>query len=216
MPKEVDLTAERLYELRKAVLDIVVSKGYRRLDEPIRLASGELSLDYVDGKRALAHGPDLKLACEALLALVDEAGIVFDAVGGLTLGADPFAHGCALLSRSSWFVVRKQVKDHGTKKQIEGAELGPGARVLLVEDVVTTGGSMLEALAAIRATGAGVVFAATVVDRGDSASRRLLGEGVPYRSVLTYRDLGIGPVGNRDPRAPQESPSVDGSADVIP
>lgn len=182
-------------DLRSQVLQVVREKGYRRLDVPVELASGELSRDYVDGKRALSQGADLKLACEALLALVREAGVSFDAVGGLTLGADQFAHGAAVLSGSSWFVVRKKAKDHGTKKRIEGAELKPGVSVLLVDDVVTTGGSILEALDAIRETGANTVFAATLVDRGEVATERFRREGIPYMAVVTYRDLGIEPVG---------------------
>lgn len=181
--------------LREQVVDIVRERGYRRLDAPVRLASGEMSLDYIDGKRALAYGPHLKLACEALLDLVRDAGVEFDAVGGLTLGADQFAHGVAIFSERSWFVVRKNVKDHGTRKRVEGAELGPGVAVLLVDDVVTTGGSIIEALEAVRETGAVVAMAMTLVDRGEVAAKHFAGAGIPYRALVTYRDLGIEPVG---------------------
>ena len=177
------------------MVEIVRQHGYRRLDAPVRLASGEMSLDYIDGKRALAFGPHLKLACQALLELVRAAGVQFDAVGGLTLGADQFAHVAAVLSERSWFVVRKNVKDHGTRKRIEGADLGPGVAVLLVDDVVTTGGSILEALEAIREKGARVAMAITLVDRGEVASEHFARAGIPYRALVTYRDLGIQPVG---------------------
>jgi orotate phosphoribosyltransferase len=179
------------------VLEIVREHGWRRLDAPVRLASGEMSLDYIDGKRALAHGTHLRVACEALLELARDAGVEFDAVGGLTLGADQFAHVAAVLSDRSWFVVRKNVKDHGTKKRVEGAALGPGVSVLLVDDVVTTAGSILEALDVVRATGATVAMALTLVDRGDVARVRFAREGIPYRALLTYDDLGIEPVGPR-------------------
>ena len=192
-----DVRRWRVSELRDRVAEIVREKGYRRLDVPIRLASGEMSQDYVDGKRALAHGPDLEVACRALLELAEAEGVGFDAVGGLTLGADQFAHVTAVLSGTSWFVVRKAVKDHGTKKRVEGAELGPGVAVLLVDDVVTTGGSILEALAAVQETGADVVMAVTVLDRGEVAGEQFRRAGIPYRSILTYRDLGIDPVGGR-------------------
>lgn len=182
-------------ELKQRVVEIVRDKGYRRLDVPVRLASGEMSLDYIDGKRALARGADLRVACEALLELVEAEGVRFDAVGGLTLGADQFAHVTAVLSDTSWFVVRKAVKDHGTKRRVEGAELKPGVAVLLVDDVVTTGGSILEALEAVRETGADVAMAMTVVDRGETATAAFAREGIPYRAVITYRDLGIDPVG---------------------
>lgn len=182
-------------QFREQVAEIVRERGYRRLEVPVRLASGEMSLDYIDGKRALAYGPHLKLACEALLDLVRDAGVDFDAVGGLTLGADQFAHGLAIVSGRSWFVVRKNVKDHGTRKRVEGATLEPGVAVLLVDDVVTTGGSIIEALDAVRETGAGVAMAVTLVDRGEVAAGHFARAGIPYRALVTYRDLGIDPVG---------------------
>src|SRR5205085_1093346 len=82
----------------------------------------------------------LRVACEAIVELVREAGVEFDAVGGLTLGADQFAHGVALVADRGWFVIRKQPKGRGTDQWVEGTVLGPGVRVLLVDDVVTTGG----------------------------------------------------------------------------
>lgn len=99
-----------LSDLRSQLREIVLREGYLRLDDPIQLRSGEWSRDFVDGKRALAHGTDLELACRALLEMVTERGIDFDAVGGLTLGADQFAHGSAIVARKDWFVVRKEPK----------------------------------------------------------------------------------------------------------
>ena len=182
-------------ELAQAVAEVILSKGHLRLDQPVKLASGDWSRDYIDGKRAFARGSDLRLACEALLQLVGEQGWQFDAVGGLTLGADQFSHGMAVLADRSWFVVRKKEKDHGTKSRIEGARLGEGVRVLVVDDVVTRGGSVLEAFHAVRETGARVVAVAALVDRGPATARIFAELGVPYRALLTYRDLGIAPVG---------------------
>ena len=181
--------------LRDQVIDVVTTYGLEYREEPFTLASGELSHDYMDGKRALARGEHLKLACQALIELVADAGVEFDAVGGLTLGADAYATVIAVLAGKRWFVVRKQAKDHGKGKQIEAAELGPGVRVLLVDDVVSTGGSILQALDVVRATGAEVVFATTLVDRGEAAARRFHDLGVPYRPLITYRDLNIKPIG---------------------
>jgi orotate phosphoribosyltransferase len=79
---------------------------------------------------------------------------------------------------------------------VEGAALGDGRRAVVLEDVITTGGSILEAVEAVRATGAEVVFATSVVDRGDDGRQALADAGVAYRSVLTYRDLGIPAVGS--------------------
>jgi len=178
------------------VLEIVERRGHRVLDEPFELRSGARSRHFVDGKRALARGDDLRLAATALLELLRETDVTFDAVGGLTMGADHLAHAMALVAGDvEWFSVRKATKGRGTNQRVEGAELGAGTRVVVVEDVVTTGGSILEAVEAVRATGATVVFATSMVDRGDDGAAALAAVGVPYRTLLTYRNLGIPAVG---------------------
>ena len=179
------------------VLEIVERRGHLVLDEPVELRSGGRSRHFVDGKRALARGDDLRLAATALLELVRAEGVAFDAVGGLTMGADHLAHAMAVVAGDvDWFSVRKAAKGRGTNRRVEGAELGPQRRVVVVEDVITTGGSILEAVEVVRGTGATVVFATTVVDRGDEGSAALAAAGVPYRSLLTYRDLRIPSVGS--------------------
>ena len=187
-------------ELRAAVVDIIKSRGARfGLPEPIRLASGALSHDYIDGKRAFAQGDHLWQVARALIELAGEEGVAYDAVGGLTMGSDPLAHAVAVLASAtspvSWFSVRKVEKDHGTKKRIEGADLGAGSSVFLVDDVVTTGGSIVEAYDAVAATGATVALATAVVDRGSATARLMAEKGIRYRALLTYADLGIEPVG---------------------
>ncbi|MDZ7732756.1 MAG: orotate phosphoribosyltransferase [Acidimicrobiia bacterium] len=178
---------------REQVIEVVRRRGLRRFDEPVELSSGELSHDFVDGKAALAHGDDLDLACRALL---DELGsIEFDAVGGLTMGADQFADVIAVLAHRDWFVVRKAPKGRGTDRLVEGADIGPGRRVLLVDDAVTTGGSIRQAHDVVTERGAEVVAACTLVDRGEVARRFFAGLGIPYVPLVTYDDLGIQPVG---------------------
>lgn len=178
------------------VLEIVERRGHRILAEPVELRSGGRSRHFVDGKRALARGDDLRVAATALLDLVREAGVDFDAVGGLTMGADHLAHAMALVAGDlEWFSVRKAAKGRGTDQRVEGAELGPESRVVVIEDVVTTGGSIVEAVEAVRETGATVVFATSMVDRGDDGAGALAAAGVPYRCLLTYHDLGIPAVG---------------------
>jgi orotate phosphoribosyltransferase len=184
-----------LTELSNAVLAIVKERGLSHSEEPLQLASGEWSHDFIDGKAALSRGRDLGTAGEAMLELAERLDIDFDAVGGLTLGADHFAHIIAYLGGRDWFTVRKAVKGRGTNKRVEGAELSAGTCVLLVDDVVTTGGSIREAYEEILKTGATVVGAITLVDRGETASRYFDGVGVPYGALITYRDLGIKPVG---------------------
>jgi orotate phosphoribosyltransferase len=179
--------------LQERVIEIVRERGLLRLDEPVVLASGELSRDFIDGKAALARGEDLELACRAILEQVGD--VDFDAVGGLTMGADQFAHVLAVLASKNWFVVRKEPKGRGTNKVVEGATVGPGTRALLIDDVVTTGGSIQKAYDVLVGLGASVAAATTLVDRGDVAARFFRERNVPYFPLVTYRDLGIEPVG---------------------
>lgn len=173
---------------------IVREKGLLHLPEPVQLSSGAMSREFVDAKRALAHGPDLSLGCQAILETAEELGVEFDAAGGMTLGADQFAHGLAVLAGKQWFVVRKAVKGRGTNRRIEGATLAEGVRVLLLDDVVTTGGNIREAYDVVAGTGATVGAVVCLVDRSDAAAPLFAAQGVPYAAVVTYRDLGIEPV----------------------
>jgi orotate phosphoribosyltransferase len=179
--------------LRDQVIDVVRRRGLRRLPEPVVLASGQLSRDFVDVKMALAGGHDLRVACQALIEQV--AGVDYDAIGGLTMGADQFAHGVAVLAGKDWFVVRKEAKGRGTNQLVEGTAVGQGTRVLLVDDVVTTGGSIQRAFDVITSLGASVVAAVTLVDRGEVTARFFEEKAVPYFPMVTYRDLDIDPVG---------------------
>lgn len=184
-------TTAELVEATKAVLE---EKAVLVLDEPIELASGQLSDRFVDGKAGLASAPDLRLACAAIASLLDDAGVAFDAAGGMTLGADHLAVGMALVTERSWFFVRKEPKSRGTARQIEGASLGPGVRVLVVEDAVSTGGSIFQAIEVIAGTGADIVAAATLIDRGGGAIQAMAERGIPYFPIATHVDLGMAPV----------------------
>jgi orotate phosphoribosyltransferase len=181
--------------LRRRMVSIVRERGLKHFDEPVRLASGELSQDFIDGKAALAHGEYLADACRAILGELRALDVDFEAVGGLTMGADQLAHGIALISSCEWFVVRKEPKNRGTNELIEGAQIGRTTRVLLVDDVVTTGGSIQRAYEVIADAGAQVVAAATLVDRGDVARKFFDERGIPYLPLVTYDDLNIAPVG---------------------
>lgn len=186
------------HEARRAqLLEIVRERGLIQFDEPRQLASGEMSCDFIDAKKALSRGRDLRLACQVIADSIALLGIEFTAVGGLTLGADQFAHGVAahLADDHEWFVVRKQPKGRGTNQLVEGAVLTAESRVLLVDDIVTTGGSIQQAHQRVLETGASVVAAVTLVDRGEVAKAYFDEQGVPYAPVFTYRDLGIKPVG---------------------
>ncbi len=187
-----------LEKLREQIVDIVARDGYERRSEPFHLSSGGTSHDYVDGKRAVARTDRLRLLGNVIHGICSEEGVEFDAVGGMTMGADPIALAVVMTATDarpiSWFSVRKEAKDHGTRQSVEGPPLRPGTRVLLVDDVVTTGRSILKALDAIEPSSVEVVFATTLVDRGESTADEMARRGVRYRPVVTYRDLGIEPV----------------------
>lgn len=164
----------------------------------VTLASGRESDYYVDMRRATLHHEAAPLIGHVLLDALEEAGLGpgdVDAVGGLTMGADPVA--TALLHAAASrglaldaFVVRKEAKGHGLRRQIEGPDV-TGRRVVVVEDTSTTGGSPLTAIAALREAGAQVVGVAVVVDRATGAKERIEAEGVPYVAVLGLEDLGL-------------------------
>ena len=181
-------------ETWQAAFDLVRTRGYERRDEPFKLASGQLSHDYIDGKYAVDTGERLTTVSKAVADLAALNGIEFDAVGGLTMGADPLAHGVAMVTGKAWFSVRKEQKSRGREQWIEGTRLQPGTRVLLVDDVISTGGSTELALERIAPLGVVVAGVIPMVDRGDVAARRFAARNVPSVALVSYRDLGIEPV----------------------
>ncbi|MBT96349.1 MAG: orotate phosphoribosyltransferase [Acidimicrobiaceae bacterium] len=184
--------------LKSQAIDIIKQKGLKKLSEPIQLASGAMSQDFVDGKLATSHFDDLEIASRAIVDGILLQGLDFDVVGGPTLGADALTIGIAGIQRCRWFFVRKKPKGRGTNKLIEGSPIGDGDRCLIIEDAITTGGSLLKAVDAVEATGAKVVAVATLVDRGEIARPLIEARGIFYYPIATYLDLGIEPVGLPD------------------
>jgi orotate phosphoribosyltransferase len=159
----------------------------------VTLSSGRTADYYVDLRRVTLDGAAAPLVGRVMLDLV--ADWDFEAVGGLTLGADPVAvamlHASAAAGRRlDAFVVRKEGKAHGLQRRIEGSEV-QGRRVLAVEDTSTTGGSVLTAVEALREAGAEVVGVAVIVDRGTEARQRIEAAGLPYRFAASAADLGL-------------------------
>ncbi len=159
----------------------------------VTLASGKEADYYVDMRRITLDGAAAPLVGRVMLELT--AGLDFDAVGGLTLGADPVAtamlHAASAAGRSlDAFVVRKEGKAHGLQRRIEGAPVA-GRRVLCVEDTSTTGGSALTAVEALREAGAEVVAVAVVVDRDTGAAERVAEAGLPYLYAVGKDELGL-------------------------
>lgn len=171
--------------LRNEILNKAVVHG------KVILSSGKEADYYVDLRRVTLDAVAAPLVGEVMLDLT--ADLEFDAVGGLTLGADPVAtamlHAAARRGRRlDAFVVRKSEKQHGLQRRIEGPDV-KGRRVLAVEDTSTTGGSVMTAVEALRAEGAIVVGVAVIVDRG--AGELIESNGLGYRAAYSLSDLGL-------------------------
>src|SRR5947199_3875201 len=156
----------------------------------VTLTSGRTAEYYVDAKRAVLRPSGFR----ALGELVAEKARAWDAtaVGGLTMGADPVA--CSALAAGAdvkAFFVRKESKQHWLQRRIEGPPLAPGERCLIVEDVVTTGGSTLQAIEAVRAEGHDICGVVTILDRlaGGEEAIRLASGDAPYQSLATIDDV---------------------------
>ena len=159
----------------------------------VTLSSGKEADYYVDLRRISLDGQAAPLVGEVLLDLAE--GWEYDAVGGLTLGADPVAlamvHAAAGRGRSlDAFVVRKSGKSHGLQRRIEGPDVA-GRKVLAVDDTSTTGGSVLTAAEALREAGADVVGVLVIVDRDTGAREAVAEAGYEYRWAFDAGDLGL-------------------------
>lgn len=158
------------------------------------LTSGKKASYYIDLRKVSLDHRVAPLIGRVMVDLIDDIPDIA-AVGGLTMGADPIAsavlhQGAALGKTYDAFVVRKQPKDHGRGKQVEGPDVA-GKRVIVLEDTSTTGGSPLTAARALEAAGATVVAVAVVVDRATSAQQVIEDAGYEYRAAIGLADLGL-------------------------
>jgi len=168
---------------RRALVDAFVRTGALRFGD-VTLASGRTSPYYVDAKRALTEPEVLRAIAKAMAPFAAGA----DRIAGVELGAVPIAAAVALETGKPYLMVRKQPKEHGTKAGYEGA-LERGDRVLFVEDVVTTAGTLVAAIERMRDAGAIVEDAVVIVDRQEGGREALAGVGVRLHAVLTSDDL---------------------------
>lgn len=180
---------------RAVLLDLLVRHAYRQAPpgKPFQLASGATSTEYLDCRQALGHAAAKRALGRLVLGALSPA---VQAVGGLTLGADPVANAAVHESagtdralRAFW--VRKEAKEHGRGRQIEGP-VAAGDRVCVVDDVVTSGGSTIQAIERCREGGLEVVQVIAVVDReagGLDRIREAAGEGVPVGALFTKSEI---------------------------
>jgi orotate phosphoribosyltransferase len=176
------------------------------------LASGRTATYYLDGKQITLESRGLRLVAEGLLELLED--VDFTAIGGMSLGADPIIGAVLAVAAErgrslQGFLVRKEAKGHGTNRFIEGP-VQPGARVVIVDDVVTTGGSALQAIERVEEFGCHVVQVVGIVDRREGGAENFARRELPFRCLLTIEDLGIPPQSADSSGAPAEPADVAG------
>lgn len=159
------------------------------------LVSGKKSKYYLDGKQITLHSEGLRQVSEGLLDLL--ADVDYDAIGGMSIGADPIVGGVITAAAGRGesmlgFMIRKEAKGHGTNKFVEGP-VEPGMKVVVIDDVVTTGGSAIQAAERIQEFGCEVVLMVGIVDRMQGGAANFAERNLPFRTLLTIEDFGIDP-----------------------
>jgi orotate phosphoribosyltransferase len=162
------------------------------------LASGKKAKYYLDGKQIALYSEGLRIVSEGLLELLE--GVDVQAIGGMSIGADPISGGVLAAAGAKGrellgFLVRKEPKGHGTQRFIEGP-VQPGMKVVIVDDVVTTGGSSLQAIDRIQEFGCEVVQVVAIIDRMEGGAANFAARGLTLKSLLTIEDFGITPPGS--------------------
>jgi orotate phosphoribosyltransferase len=169
-------------QLAKRIAEVALLRG------EFTLRSGRKSNYYLD-KYRFETQPDVLAELGKMLA--DRVTVDTDRIAGAELGAVPLAAAAGMAANKPFVFIRNQKKDYGTAKQIEGV-LEPGDHVMIVEDVLTTGGQVLEAVKSLQDAGAKIERIVAVIDRLEGARENIEKAGIVFESLFTSRDLGIG------------------------
>jgi orotate phosphoribosyltransferase len=178
---------------RQRLKEILLEKSYRK--GSFTLTSGKTSDFYIDGKQTTLSAEGGYLCGKLILEIINRAEEPIEAVGGMTLGADPLVTAVSVVSHLEKcaipaFIVRKEAKGHGTGNYIEGmSNMVPGCRVALLEDVVTTGGTLLQVIERVEAQGFKVGLVITVVERQEGGGEVLAKAGYKLESLFTRKQL---------------------------
>ena len=179
-------------ELKQRLQALLEKEALRR--GSFLLSSGKTSNYYLDGRVITLTPEGAYLVASIMLEMAKGKDI--DAIGGPTLGADPIVGAVAALAYQKalpikTFIVRKAAKEHGMAKQVEGPELKAGSKVILVDDVATTGKALIEAKAALDKIGVVAESAFVIVDRIEGAADNLAKAGLKLDSIFTIKDFGL-------------------------
>ncbi len=178
---------------KQRLKEILLEKSYRK--GTFTLTSGKTSDFYIDGKQTTLSAEGAYLCGKLILQLIHQSDIKIDAVGGMTLGADPIVTAVSIASFLEGtpipaFIVRKEAKGHGTGNYIEGlGNMTEGCTVALVEDVVTTGGTLLKVIDRVEDAGFKVGLVVTLVERQEGGEEILQQAGYPLKAIFTREEL---------------------------
>lgn len=183
---------ENLNDLTRSLFLLLEKEALKRGN--FILSSGKASNYYLDGRVITLTPEGAYLVANIILEMVKKSDIA--AIGGPTLGADPIVGAVAAISHLKntpikTFIVRKQAKEHGTQRQVEGPALKKGAKVVLVDDVATTGKSLIEAKEALDKIGIIAERAIVIVDRNEGAKENLAKLGCSLEAILNIKDFGL-------------------------
>jgi len=186
------MSNQSLQELKAKLLALLNKEALKRGE--FTLSSGKKSNYYLDGRVITLAPEGAYLVASIILDMIK--GDAIDAVGGPTLGADPIVGALACLAHTrgipiKTFIVRKAIKEHGTQRQIEGPALKANSRVILVDDVATTGKALIEAKEALDKAGIKAERAIVVVDRLEGAELNLARAGLKLESIFDIKDFGL-------------------------
>jgi len=182
-------------DTRQELLQLIEQRALQR--GTFTLASGRTASFYLDAKQVVLDAQGAMLVGRAILERLQALGPLPDAIGGMSIGADPITAAAVTMAGVAGlplkgFMVRKEPKGHGMKRYVEGP-VEPGQRVVIVEDVTTTGGSSLLAIDRAIEFGLKVERVVTVIDRLAGAAAAFAARGIPLEPLVTIRDLGIEP-----------------------
>ncbi|MEO1526426.1 MAG: orotate phosphoribosyltransferase [Planctomycetota bacterium] len=180
---------------KDALLELLGTESLKRGE--FTLASGKKASYYLDCRRITLHPQGANLIAAGMLEILEAAETLPAAVGGMAIGADPITASIVTLAGQrdlplKGFMVRKEPKAHGTGQQVEGP-VEPGQEVVIVEDVITSGGSALKAVDAVEAYGLKVREVIAIIDRLAGGEAAFAARGLPLKTLTTIRDFGIEP-----------------------